>query len=248
MKTILNRHRLVRAIARILRQLLDDFALAPPVRGDVTAAQPDVAHGSAVPRWASRPTVKQTPNQLHGPDRLRSSGSPRKSALSPASSQGAVWRPIWGLHNTERARERNPLTSAESPPAVMTFMGLHFHPKGARERGPGLRPGQAPNHGSRAMRASEYGPFEPRSRGLVFPGQSFYGWWANHASPGWQPVSTGFRKPGPIRERNYWRAALDEVALFLLAFLVLFPRGLDRLDLGYLGDRHVPPRLVSGHA
>ena len=88
MNTILNRHRLVQPLARILQQLLDIFALATAARGYVTAALPAV------------------------------SGS-RKStlcrALSPASSQGAVWRLICRLHNKERARYENPLTSANPP-------------------------------------------------------------------------------------------------------------------------------------
>ena len=87
LNTILNRHRLVQPVARILQQLLDIFALATAARGHVTAALPaaSVARKSTLCR-----------------------------ALSPASSQGAVWRPILRLHNTERARYENPLTSASS--------------------------------------------------------------------------------------------------------------------------------------
>ncbi len=39
----------------------------------------------------------------------------RKMAAA-AYIQLAVWRQIWGLQYKERARERNPLTSASSPP------------------------------------------------------------------------------------------------------------------------------------
>ena len=115
MNTILNRHRLVRWIARILHQLRREFPLATAAR------EAGVAHGSAVPRWASRPNVglrpavEQTLNQPHATG-LPTSGSPQESALCPAYVQLAVWRQMWGLHNKERAREINPLTSANSPP------------------------------------------------------------------------------------------------------------------------------------
>ncbi len=99
MSTIGNRHRLVRAAARILQQLLDDFALATPLRGDVTPAQA----AASVPR-------KSAPCR----------------ELSRPSSQRAAWRPIWRWHNKKRSRFENPLISANSPQAVMTLLGLHL--------------------------------------------------------------------------------------------------------------------------
>ncbi len=94
MNTILNRHRLVWPAARIPQQLPDDFALATPVRGDVTAAQPVASLPPKSALW---------------------------SALSPASSQAAVWRPSWRLHNRERARYENPLISANPHFSVRLF-------------------------------------------------------------------------------------------------------------------------------
>ena len=111
--TILYRHRLICWAARILEGIRDNYGPA------VAACEPSVAHGSAVPRWASRPAVglrpavEQTLNQPHATG-LPTSGSPQESVPSPAYAQRAVWRQIWGLHNKERARERNPLTSASS--------------------------------------------------------------------------------------------------------------------------------------
>ena len=109
--TILNRHRLIRWVARILQGIRDSYGPA------VAACEPSAARGSAVPRWASRlasghgSSVEQTLNQPLESG-LPTSGSPQESTLSWACVQLAVWRQIWGLHNKERARERNPLTSA----------------------------------------------------------------------------------------------------------------------------------------
>ena len=136
LKTILNRHRLVRWVARTLQQLRDDFAPAAAARQPVTAAQPDVAHGSAVPLWASRPTVKQTFNQPHRPQ-LPTSGSPQESTPSPAYVQLAVWRQMWGLHNKERARFTNPLTSANSVPDDLFPHGAAFSAGGCAVMRPG---------------------------------------------------------------------------------------------------------------
>ena len=105
LSTILNRHRLIRWAARILQAIRDNCAPAPAAR------EAGVAHGSGVPRWASRPNVGQTPNQPCGRG-LPASGSPQESVPFPASVQLAVWRQVMGLHNKERARDHNPLTSA----------------------------------------------------------------------------------------------------------------------------------------
>ena len=104
MNTILNRHRLVRWVTRILQRIRDDYAPATAAR------EAGVAPGSAVPRWASRPAVglrsavEQTPCQPHVPG-LPRSGPPEESALSSAYVQLAIGRQIWGLHNKERARD-----------------------------------------------------------------------------------------------------------------------------------------------
>ena len=117
LNTILNRHRLVRWITRILHQLRREFPLATAAR------EVGVAHGSAVPRWASRPAVGLRPsvnqilNQRCAPG-LPRSGSPQNSTLCPPYVQRPVGRQIWGLHNKERAREINPLTSANRRPRV----------------------------------------------------------------------------------------------------------------------------------
>ena len=114
MNTIQNSNRLVQPVARILRQLLSGFALAPAVRENLNAVRPDVAHGSSRAALGLRSAVKHARNPAH-PDRLPASPSRQESTLCPAPPQGAVWRQVSSSHNKERAGEINPLISANSP-------------------------------------------------------------------------------------------------------------------------------------
>ena len=114
MNTSLNSNRLVRPVARILRQLLSGFAPATAVPEHLHAAGPDVAHGSSRAALGLRPAVKHARNPAH-PERLPTSRPRRKSALCPARPQGAVWPQVSSSHNKERAHDLNPLTSANSP-------------------------------------------------------------------------------------------------------------------------------------
>ena len=118
MKTILNTDRLKRLTARIPPRWADDISPATPPCPDVRIAQP----AESVPR----------------------NSAPCRE-LSPASSELAVWRPIWRLHNKERARYENPLISANS----------HFSPLKCRVSVPDV---------ARASRraASASGPTSPR--------------------------------------------------------------------------------------
>ena len=104
-------------------RLRRDFAPAAATREAVQAVQPptvqaQVTHGSrrgAPVLWRGLwPAVEHTLNP-HRPEQLPRSGSFQESALSPAYVQLAAWRPIWRLHNKERARFAKPLTSANSP-------------------------------------------------------------------------------------------------------------------------------------
>ncbi len=108
MTTILNTDRL-QAAGPIRPPRSDDFSPPRAPRADAGTAQPEepVPQNSAL--W---------------------------SALSPASSELAVWRLIWRLHNKERARELNPLTSANRPPRDNDPHGPRLHAEGPR--GPGL--------------------------------------------------------------------------------------------------------------
>ena len=137
MNDILNKHRLARWAARILQRLRDGFALATAVRQVFQAAQPPAvqphaAHGSGgAALGLLRPAVKRTLNQAHGP-RFPGIASPQELPLRPTYVQLSALRPIWPLHNRERAREHNPLTSANADRTIMARMELRFHPKGAR--------------------------------------------------------------------------------------------------------------------
>ncbi len=113
MNTSLNSKRLVQPIARILRQLLSGFTLATAVRENLHA-RPAVAHGSRRAALGLRPAVKHPRNPAH-PDRLITRRSRQESTPCPAPPKGAVWRQVSSSHNKERAREANPLTSANSP-------------------------------------------------------------------------------------------------------------------------------------
>ena len=114
MSNIPNRYRLVQPLAQILQWLLHNLAHATAVRGDLQAAQPDMAYGSSRAAPGLRPAVKHPRNPGH-PDRLPRSWARPKSRLFPAVPQGAVWRQVSSLRNKKRAREHNPLTSASSP-------------------------------------------------------------------------------------------------------------------------------------
>ncbi len=87
MKTILSTDWLNRLRGRIPPRWADDLSPATAACADAGTAQPE----EPVPR-----------------------NSALWSALSPAPSERAVWRPIWRLHNKERARYENPLISANS--------------------------------------------------------------------------------------------------------------------------------------
>ena len=144
LNTILNRHRLIRWAARILQQLRPEFPVAPATR------EAGVAHGSPVRHWVSRraagpavgliPAENQTLNQ---PCRrgLPASGSPPASVPSPAYVQLAVWCQVLGLHNKERARDRNPLISANSPRSSPPLSAMRFQLRNARGPNMGFRPG-----------------------------------------------------------------------------------------------------------
>ena len=114
MNTILNRNRLVQPVARIMRQLLSGFALPMALRENLHVAKPDVAHDSSPAALGLRAAVKYPRDPAH-PEWLPTNRPRQKSTLFPAAPQGAVWRQVSGLRNKERAREHNPLTSANSP-------------------------------------------------------------------------------------------------------------------------------------
>ena len=145
MNTILNSHRLVRWVARILHRLRGDLAPAKAARGNITVAQPDMAQALSLPRrhvcrrvLGLRPALKQTLSP-HGPG-LPRSGAPQESALLSAYVKLAVWRPIRRLHNKGRARDDNPLTSANSPAGrSRPPMKLRFPPKSSPGRGARLQ-------------------------------------------------------------------------------------------------------------
>ena len=136
MNTIQNRKNwLVQSVAEILRQLLSGFAPVTAVRECLHAARPDVAHGSSRAAPGLRAAVKHPRNSAH-PERSPASWPRRKSALCPVPPRGAVWRQVSSSHNKERARELNPLTSANSPrssppPAAPHFRESRRHGKSA---------------------------------------------------------------------------------------------------------------------
>ena len=65
------------------------------------------------PRWADNLSPAPAPCAVLGTAQSAES-VPRNSALRPAPSELAVWCPIWRLPNKDRAREVNPLISADS--------------------------------------------------------------------------------------------------------------------------------------
>ncbi len=85
MKTILNTDRLNRPAARIPPRWAEDIGPATPPCPDVRIAR--------LAEFGPRDSALW-------------------SALSPASSELAVWRPMWHLQNKERARYGNPLIPA----------------------------------------------------------------------------------------------------------------------------------------
>ena len=134
MSNIPNRYRLVQPLAQILQWLLHNLAHATAVRGDLQAAQPDVAQALSLPRRHScrrslglRPTVKH-PRTPHPPDRLPRSASRQESALCRAPSQRAVWRQVSSSHNRKRARDRKPLIPANAPRSSLPLTALPCHP------------------------------------------------------------------------------------------------------------------------
>ena len=155
MNTILNRNRLVQPVARIMRQLLSGFALPMALRENLHVAKPDVAHDSSPAALGLRAAVKYPRDPAH-PEWLPTNRPRQKSTLFPAAPQGAVWRQVSGLRNKERAREHNPLTSANSPRSA------------PRPRAPGSAIGRKPKRvcgwTARRSKRSRLGPRKPSRR------------------------------------------------------------------------------------
>ena len=101
-KTILNTGRLNRLATRIPPRMLD-FTSATAPSEDLRTAQPS-----------------PSPRRKSAPSRDREGAVLARELLAPGPSplpwQRATWRPNWPLHNKERARDVNPLISANPSP------------------------------------------------------------------------------------------------------------------------------------